>query len=41
LTFDDIKLLNPNAPCYNLQGRRVDASYKGIIIQSGRKFLSK
>ena len=41
LTFDDIKFLNPNAPCYNLQGRRVDASYKGIIIQSGRKFLSK
>ena len=41
MTFDDIKLLNPDAPCYNLQGRRVDASFKGIIIQSGRKFLSK
>jgi hypothetical protein len=26
---------------YNLAGQKVDASYKGIVIQNGKKFLSK
>ena len=30
--------LNPHQPCYDLNGRRVDArNYKGIVIQNGRK----
>ncbi len=33
--------INPHMPCYNLQGRRVDSSYKGIVIQGGRKFMTK
>lgn len=32
---------NPNAPRYNLNGQRVDASYKGIVIQGGRKYLQR
>lgn len=35
LTPDD------NAPMYNLAGQRVSSSYRGIIIQNGRKFLKK
>jgi hypothetical protein len=26
-------------PMYNVAGQRVNASYKGIVIQNGRKFL--
>lgn len=26
---------------YNLQGQRVDSSYRGIVIQNGKKFLKK
>jgi len=26
-----------NEKCYNLSGQRVDESYKGIVIQNGRK----
>ena len=37
LTTDDIM----NAPAYNLAGQRVDASYKGVVIQNGRKLLRK
>ena len=32
---------NPNAPMYNLSGQKVDKSYKGIVIQNGRKFVNK
>jgi len=28
-------------PCYNLSGQRVDGSYIGIVVQSGRKYLQK
>lgn len=35
----DAREFNPNLPCYNLQGRRVDNSYRGIKIQNGRKFF--
>jgi len=30
-----------DAPRYNLAGQRVDDSYKGIVIQGGRKYLVK
>lgn len=30
-----------NGPAYNLRGQRVGASYKGIILQNGRKFIRK
>lgn len=30
-----------NGAIYNLAGQRVDASYKGIVIQNGRKFINK
>ena len=26
---------------YNLAGQKVDASYKGIVIQDGKKFIVK
>lgn len=30
-----------NAPTYNLAGQRVDASYKGVVIKGGKKYLQK
>ena len=30
--------INPDAPCFDLNGRRVDASYRGIVVQYGKKF---
>jgi hypothetical protein len=30
-----------NMPRYNLRGQRVDDSYRGVVIQAGRKFLVK
>ena len=34
---------NPNAdmPRYNLRGQRVDDTYRGIVIQSGRKYMQR
>lgn len=32
---------NANAQMYNLSGQKVDKSYKGIVIQNGRKFVNK
>ena len=32
---------NANATLYNLAGQKVDKSYKGIVIQNGRKFVNK
>lgn len=32
---------HPTAPAYNLQGMRVDASYKGIVIRNGKKLIQK
>ena len=26
---------------YNLAGQKVNASYKGVVIQNGKKFLQK
>jgi len=30
-----------NMPRYNLQGQRVDANYKGIVVQGGRKYMQR
>ena len=37
----DVESFTPHqtAPRYNLQGRRVDANYHGVVIQLGRKFI--
>ena len=32
---------NENAPMYNLAGQQVDKSYKGAVIQNGKKFINK
>ena len=31
--------LDTNAPMYDVLGRQVDTSYRGIIIQNGNKYL--
>ncbi len=36
-TIDD----DPNAPIYNLKGERVDNSYRGVVIQNGKKKIQK
>ena len=33
--------VNANAPVYNLAGQRVNANFKGIAIQNGKKFIAK
>ena len=42
-TSTDVENIRPtldtNAPMYDLLGRQVDASYRGIIIQNGNKYL--
>lgn len=32
---------NVNVPAYNLAGQKVDASYKGIVIKNGKKYMNK
>lgn len=32
---------NANAPMYNLAGQKVGKSYKGVVIQNGKKFVNK
>lgn len=32
---------NTNAPIYNLAGQKVNKSYKGVVIQNGKKFVQK
>lgn len=32
--------LDNNTPMYNLAGQRVSTSYKGVVIQNGRKFIN-
>ncbi len=32
---------NPNAPIYNLAGQQVTKSYKGVVIQNGKKMIQK
>lgn len=33
--------LNDHAPMYNLAGQRVSKSYKGVVIQNGKKFINR
>lgn len=35
------KIVNPDAPLYNLAGQRVSKSYKGVVIQNGHKYFNK
>lgn len=37
----DKAVLDANAPMYNLAGQRVDKSFKGVVLQKGKKFLNK
>lgn len=37
----EVSPLNVNAPMYNLAGQRVSKSYKGIVIQNGKKMIKK
>jgi hypothetical protein len=32
-------VLDINAPMYDILGRQVDATYRGIVIQNGNKYL--
>jgi len=42
LTIDgDASQMSPTAPRFDLTGRRVDSSYRGIVVQGGRKYLQK
>lgn len=36
-----VNVIDENAPIYNLAGQRVSKDAKGILIQNGRKFISK
>ena len=36
ITVDDV-----NAPAYSLDGRRVDASFRGVVIKNGKKLIQK
>ena len=35
----DVPYLNLQAPMYNILGQQVDASYRGVVIQNGHKYL--
>ena len=35
--IDSVKAADADGPVYNLAGQRVDASYKGTVIQNGMK----
>ena len=43
MAIDNVELnapkLDPHAPMYNVLGQRVDATYVGIVIQNGYKYL--
>ena len=32
-------IVNDKTPMYNLAGQRVSDSYKGVVIQNGKKFI--
>ena len=34
-------MFDESLPAYNLQGQRVTKSYRGVVIQNGRKFYNK
>ena len=33
--------IDVNAPAYNLAGQKVDKSFKGVVIQNGKKMIQK
>jgi uncharacterized protein YjdB len=35
----NIQVLDVNAPMYDVLGRQVDNTYRGIVIQNGQKFM--
>lgn len=37
----ELRIENSDAPMYNLAGQRVSKSYKGVVIQNGKKFMNK
>ena len=37
--LDSLSEFDANAPMYNIMGQKVNVSYKGIVIQNGRKYL--
>ena len=38
----DVKVIaEQNAPAYNLAGQKVDKSFKGVVIQNGKKMIQK
>ena len=37
----NIQVLDVNAPMYDVLGRQVDATYRGVVIQNGNKYLLK
>ena len=40
--IDEIEATQPqNEVIYNLAGQKVDASYKGIVIKNGKKYLNR
>ena len=39
ITADGSIIVNDKAPMYNLAGQRVNDSYKGVVIQNGKKFI--
>ena len=36
-----VELSANESAIYNLAGQKVDASYKGVIIKNGKKFINK
>ena len=38
---EDISLSNSVQPCFDMQGRRVSSSYRGLVIQNGRKYFKR
>jgi hypothetical protein len=39
ITTDGSIIVNDKAPMYNLAGQRVSKSYKGVVIQNGKKYI--
>ena len=35
------KKADKDAPIYNMAGQRVSKTYKGVVIQNGKKFVNK
>lgn len=40
-TPEETPALDASEPMYNIMGQRVDASYRGVVIQNGHKYLNQ